>query len=125
MLQQTVQMRIPVQRCVQVLQHSVGKYSAVLRQIGVVLYEVSVGCVHLGGGCAEVEYVSCVYQCQCVRDVLVRTVCAQLVGAHGGHEVVGVLLLSGNYWRLHRLLHRLLHLLLDNRLLYLGLSVFT
>lgn len=87
-LQQTVQMRVPAQRCVQVLQHSVCKHSAVLRQIGVVLYEVSVGCVHLGGGCAEVEYVSCVYQRQCVRDVLVRTVCAQLVGAHGGHEVV-------------------------------------
>lgn len=118
-------MRVPAQRCVQVLQHSVCKYSAVLRQIGVVLYEVSVGCVHLGGGCAEVEYVSCVYQCQCVRDVLVRTVCAQLVRAHGGHEVVGVLLLSVNYWRLHRLLHLLLHLLLDNRLLYLGLSVLT
>lgn len=88
MLQQTVQMRVPAQRCVQVLQHSVCKYSAVLRQIGIVLYEVSIGCVHLGGGCAEVEYVSCVYQCQCVRDVLVRTVGAQLVGAHGGHEVV-------------------------------------
>lgn len=54
-LQQTVQMRVPAQRFIQVLQHSVRKYSAVLRQIGVVLYEVPVGCVHLGGGCAEVE----------------------------------------------------------------------